>query len=145
MLTINLTNAVILALLKAVVIIAGIFGKFSFWTYPGKYSNVLLRITFDINFEMSLIVLLCDLGLGGIPFSPFARSFQVEDAKVVSELESSLLSQEDIRWASMYMWALNKNGDFSCLYRLACENRDTARVYVHAGNILDKAFQQIKW
>lgn len=117
MLTINLTNAVILAHLKAIVIIAGIFGKFSFWTFPG---------------------------LGGVPYTPFARSFQAQDAKPASEIETSLLSQEDIRWASTYMWSLNKR-DFTCLYRLACENPESARIYVHAGQLLDSAFQKLDW
>ena len=114
-LTINLTNAVILAGLKVIVIIAGIFGKFSFWTYPG---------------------------LGGIPFHPFARSFQrsftvsAESEPIIDEMDSLLVSSEDIRWSWVYMWSLNKR-DFSCLNRMACENRDSAQVYSHAAHLMD--------
>ncbi|KAI1287674.1 hypothetical protein HDE_10004 [Halotydeus destructor] len=120
-LTINLTNAVVLFLLKLLVIAGGILGKLSFWTYPG---------------------------LGGFPFTPFGRSFQDGDSKLFAQMSSAILTQEDIRWASIYMWSLNKR-DFSCLLRLACENPEPAHIYSRAGELLASAAhwtsETLKW
>jgi hypothetical protein len=110
-LTFNLTNFFILVVLKAIVIVAGILGKISFWKYPG---------------------------LGGI--RSFSSSFPFNN--IESPIYDSIYSDEDMRWSSTFIWAINKN-DFGCLFRLACENHKSAQIYLNAGRIFNRAAKSL--
>lgn len=114
-LTFNLTNAFILMLLKGLLIGAGILGKISLWKFPF---------------------------LGG--FAPIGRSLNLNNIDTDSEIFESWFSNEDFRWASAYMWAINKE-DFGCLYRLACENPESAKGYLYGGKLLRKMFKATSW
>ncbi len=119
MLTFNLTNAFILAILKGVVIGAGILGKISFWKFPGL--GGMRSFMNDVDGSGN------DDGL-----------HDSQDNLLASQISNSIFSDEDYRWASTYMWAINKK-DFGCLYLLACENKQSTKVYLAAGKVLNDA------
>ncbi|XP_054169076.1 uncharacterized protein LOC128966252 [Oppia nitens] len=114
-LTFNITNALILLGLKAILIGAGILGKISFWKYPN---------------------------LGGVPSGRVLNSSDHLADQTANQLYYSLISNEDIRWSSAYIWAINKN-DFGCLYQLACQKRHSANIYLKNGRYLAKTIDTI--
>ena len=113
-LTFNITNGLILLLFKGIVIGAGILGGISFWKYPN---------------------------LGGV--SQFRTTNSTEsDDDIANQIYYSIFSDEDKRWAWAYFWAINKK-DFGCLYKLACENRQAAEIYLYAGRFFSKTAKSV--